>query len=106
MFAHIILAALGAATVSPSTAPDTRKERAATPIALMSTRMQRLARVRLPVAVAAGCLACRDTSVASSPPLDRVVAIPVMPPVVSLGPRRAPAFTPPTLPAAHAPLPR
>ena len=59
----------------------------------MSTRMQRLARVRLPVAVAAGCLACRDTSVASSPPLDRVVAIAVMPPVVSVGPGGTQEFT-------------
>ncbi len=95
MFAHIILAAHVAATVSPSTAPGTRKERAATPIALMSIRMERLARVRLPVAVAAaaGCLACRDTSVASSPPLDRVVAIAVIPPVVSVGPGETQAFT-------------
>jgi len=61
----------------------------------MSIRMQRLARVRLPVAVAAavGCLACRDTSVASSPPLDRVVAIAVIPPVVSVGPGETQAFT-------------
>ncbi len=49
---------------------------------------------RLPLAfvAAASCLTCRDTSVAPPPPSDRLVAVAVVPPVVTIGPGGTQAF--------------
>src|SRR6185437_9499378 len=92
MFERAILAAIASGAVgAPSTTPTIRRETAPTSIVSMIPAPGSF-HVPLALAVAAGCLNCRDTSVTRPPSPDRVVAIAVAPPVADLGPGETQQF--------------
>lgn len=101
MFERVILAAVASAVVSMPTVRVNRRERT-TASRVMMSKPPRLT----PALVAAvSCLTCRDTSVAPPPPLDRVVAVAVVPSVVSVAPGGTQGFTAGRVTAAGDTLP-
>lgn len=99
MFKRTMVALLASAIVSmPSARPHRKKERSAAARVIMSRSPAFVAVrswVRLPLVfvAAAGCLTCRDTTVAPPPPPDRVVAIAIVPPTVSVAPGGTQSFS-------------
>jgi hypothetical protein len=103
MFERALVAAIVVALVSaaaPTGLGTSRKEKGTTFRIAMLGSMDSLDRttrvwVRVPLAAAtvAGCLTCRDTALTPGPPGNRVVAVAVVPPTVSVAPGEQQSFT-------------
>lgn len=103
LFERALIAAIVAALVSaaaPTGLGASRKEKGTTSQIAMLGSMDAAGRttrvwVRVPLAVGAvaGCLTCRDTALTPGPPANRVVAVAIVPPAVSVAPGEQQSFT-------------